>query len=257
MEYQITTAPAHEPVSLERAKRHLRIDDDDSDDLLRSCLTAARRWCEGFTGRSFLWQTIAAKRDDLPVQIELPCPPLRSVSSITYIDAAGATQTASSTLYDVDSSSEPGRIVLGYDQTWPTVRGHHHDVTITFIAGHAVSFTRSGSTLIVSGHLFNVNDFVQVYNVGGGLPTGLAAATSYYVKSVAGSTIELALTEAGAAVAMSGDGTGTHYIDALPAHYASAVLLRLTDLWTHRGDEQVEPSRQLRELLSMGRMVPV
>ena len=46
-------------------------------------------------------------------------------------------------------------------------------------------------------------------------------------------------------------------IDALPGHLADSILLVLTDLWMHRGDEPREPSKQVRELLSMGRMVPV
>lgn len=259
MDYQLTITPTHEPVSLEQAKRHLRLDGTgtEHDTEIRALLAAARQWCEEYAGRSFLWQTLAGKLDNLSKSIILlPRPPLLSVSSITYYDSGGTLQTVTSTDYAADVTSEPGKVVLGYDKTWPSVRGHHHDVTITFAAGHAVTWTRSGTDLVVNGHLCRVGELVQVYNVGGALPAGLAVATNYYVKTVSGHTISLSLTEDGAAIALADAGTGTHYLDALPQHYHSAILLRLTDLWAHRGDENTPPSRALRELLGIGRMVP-
>ncbi|MEN6333781.1 MAG: head-tail connector protein, partial [Phycisphaerales bacterium] len=86
MDYQITTAPAHEPVSLEQAKRHLRVDDGDSDTLIRSYLQSARSWCEEYAGRAFLWQTFTGRLDVFPVLMQMPRPPLLSISSITYVD---------------------------------------------------------------------------------------------------------------------------------------------------------------------------
>ena len=255
MDYKVTISPTHEPVSLEQAKRHLRIDDTESDGLIGGYLRAARLWCENYSGRAFLWQTIAATADQLADTMILPHPPLIAVSSVSYTGSAGSVQVLSTDVFDVDTAAEPGRIVLAYNQAWPSERGHHHDVTITYIAGHAVAFTRSGNTLVTPGHLFQVNDPVQVYNIGGALPAGLSAGTTYYVRSVSAHSIGLALTETGNAVALTDDGTGTHYIDALPGHYISAILLRLTDLWFNRGDEDVPPSRAVRELLNMGRMI--
>jgi len=256
MDYRIVTSSVHEPVSLERGKRHLRIDNDDSDDLLRSYLRSAREWCEYYSGRAFLWQHISANQNDLvDCIISLPRPPLITISSITYIDQNGSTKTVTSTIYAADISSEPGLIVKSYNQDWPIVRGHHHDVAINYIAGYAQTFTRSSNTLVVSGHLFNLNDIVCVYNIGGALPAGLVSGTEYYVSSVTGQTIELSLSEGGETVEITDAGTGTHYIDALPANLVNAILLRLTELWTHRGDEDVHVSTAVKELLSIGKMV--
>ncbi len=260
MDYSVTISPTHEPVSLEQAKQHLRLDGTgtEHDLLLRSMLESARSWCEEYSGRAFLWQTIAAKCDSLTESIiTLPRPPLKSITSIKYYDSGGTEQTCASTVYSADVTSEPGKLVLGYDQTWPSVRGYHHDVTISYIAGHAVSWTRSGANLAVPGHLLRVNDPVQVYNVGGALPAPLAEGTTYYVKTVSGHAVTLSLTESGEPVALEDAGAGTHYIDALPQIYHSAILLRLADLWMHRGDEDVAPSRAVRELLGLGRQVPV
>lgn len=255
MDYQITTSPTHEPVSLEQAKRHLRVDDAESDALIRSYLRAARAWCEDYAGRAFCRQTITLKMSSFPAAIQIPRPPLVAVSSITYVDTAGTTQTVASTVYDVDTTSEPGKVLLAYDQDWPDPRGHHHDVTLTCLAGHTAAFTRSGNTLLVPGHRFCKGDFVQVYNSGGALPAGLSEATDYYVTAVSGTAISLAASEGGGVIALGDAGTGTHTIDAVPEEYVNAILLRLTEAWFHRGDEDAPCSADVRSLLGMKRMV--
>ncbi|OHB65756.1 MAG: hypothetical protein A2Y76_01645 [Planctomycetes bacterium RBG_13_60_9] len=255
MDWTITTAPVHEPVSLEQAKRHLRIDDTESDSVLRSLIGAARRWCEAFCGRAFLWQVVGARMDDFVDTFTVPVGPLIAVSSYTYVDTAGATQTLATTVYDADTTHAPGRVVLAYNQTWPSHRGHHHDVRVTYYAGHAAAFTRNGNTLVLTSHLLNVNDYVQVYNIGGGLPAGLSANTQYYVKAVTGGTVTLALTEAGEQITMTTAGTGTHYIDALPQNLRDGVIMKLTELYHNRGDVESTPGRAIRDLLGIDRMV--
>ena len=257
MDYQVTTAPMHEPISLETAKRHLRIEHSDDDAAIGPVLGAARAWAEGYMHRACLWQTVTARRDDFADEMIVPLGPLIAVASITYVDGDGVTQTLDTSVYDVDAVHEPGRIIIGYNQTWPTCRGHHHDVTITYYAGHAAVCTRSVDALAVNGHVYRVNDVVQLYNIGGALPAGLAAATTYYVRAVSGHSIELAAAEGGALVAPTDDGTGTHYIDALPGHIASGILLRLTDLWANRGDEDLPVSRAIRDMLGLSRMVTI
>lgn len=256
MDYAVTTAPSHEPVSIEQARRHLRVDGDQDDVLIAEKLRMAMAWSEAFTNRALLWQKIEGKLDTLKA-LQLPRPPLIAVDSITYIDTSGNLQTLGTDVYDVDTASQPGRIILAYDQTWPSVRGHHHDVTITFTAGYAAPFTRSGNTLVAARHRFAIKDFVQVYNIGGALPAGLSAGTNYYVASVSGTAITLATTEDGEAVTLSDAGTGTHYIDALPSHIVSGFLARLAHFWSHRGEESLATNRQLQDLLGMERMIPI
>ena len=69
--------------------------------------------------------------------------PLRSVTSITYVDDDGATQTLSSAIYQpVGVWSETNQtkvsgIVLAYDQDWPSIRLQKEAVTVTYVAGYA------------------------------------------------------------------------------------------------------------------------
>jgi uncharacterized phiE125 gp8 family phage protein len=257
MDYLVTIAPLHEPVSLAQAKRHLRVEQDDDDTLIAAYVAAARSWCEGYAHRAFLYQKVTAYADDFAEVMELPLTPVLAVESLTYVDDSGATQTVAPALYQVDTST--GRIVLDYNQTWPSCRGYYHDVTVTYQAGYAQNYTcdtddDGNSILVVPGHTYRANDAVMVYS-DGDVPDGLDADTVYYVKTVAGHNVTLAESEGGATVILGDDGSGTNYIDALPQHCISALLLRLADLWSNRGDEDLPLSRSIRDLLDLDRMV--
>ena len=56
--YQVTVAPASEPVTLAALKRHLRIDWADDDAVLNDMLVSARQWLERIGGRLLLTQTV-------------------------------------------------------------------------------------------------------------------------------------------------------------------------------------------------------
>jgi uncharacterized phiE125 gp8 family phage protein len=53
---RVMTPPATEPVTLDQAKRHARIDNDNDDDLVEMFITSARVWCEGFLNRALFTQ---------------------------------------------------------------------------------------------------------------------------------------------------------------------------------------------------------
>lgn len=59
-------------------------------------------------------------------------------------------------------------------------------------------------------HDFVADQKVRVRNSGGALPTGLSAATDYYLVNVSALSFQLSASRGGSAVAISDDGTGTH-----------------------------------------------
>ena len=74
------------------------------------------------------------------------------------------------------------------------------------------TFSSSSGLLGTTGaaHNLAVGDIVRFENSGGGLPTGLAINTDYYVQAIpSGTTFRLALTAGGAAIAYTDAGTGT------------------------------------------------
>lgn len=139
-----TVAPTVEPLTFEQVRDFARIDGDadlrDITELIRS----VRDSCEFESERSLLQQTWAMTLDVFPAgdTIELPRPPLSSVSSVSYIDENGSTQTFSSSDYDVDTTREVGRIRLQPSVSWPTTQaGRANSVTITYVAGYGSAAT--------------------------------------------------------------------------------------------------------------------
>ncbi len=104
-------------------------------------LTAAREWVEKRLARALITQTWRYTIDRFPgcLTIELPRPNLLTVSSITYVDNDGATQTMSTNDYAVDTDHFPGRIILAYGASWPSTREHPNAVTITYTAGYGAT----------------------------------------------------------------------------------------------------------------------
>jgi uncharacterized phiE125 gp8 family phage protein len=96
----VTTQPAAEPVTVAQVKQHCRIDNGADDELLAGYLTAARIMAEGYLSRALVTQallwTVRPAADSygkitarLLRPIELPRAPVRSVSSVTVLDAWG------------------------------------------------------------------------------------------------------------------------------------------------------------------------
>jgi len=134
-----TLGPSLWPVTLDEVYAQTRAADRGADTLalLDRLIRLATETAETITRRALLTQTWRLRLDEFPAETEilLPRPPLQSVTSIQYVDSLGATQTFASSEYAVDTASDPGRIYLDLDATWPTTRGQYNDVTITYVAG--------------------------------------------------------------------------------------------------------------------------
>ena len=134
-----TTGPTEEPVTAAEQKTHMRVTANDEHGLIATYISSARSLIEVWAGRAFINQTWELKLDRFPadITINLPRPPLSSVTSVNYVDTDGTTQTMTASEYHVDTSSEPGRIVLDDDDSWPTdVDIRPGAVIITFVAGY-------------------------------------------------------------------------------------------------------------------------
>ena len=136
-----TVAPAEEPVTTAEAKLHLRVDHGDEDAYIDTLVATARQQIEAITRRALVNTPFALKLDAFPTEIRPPRSPLSSVSSITYVDTDGATQTLSVSVYSVDTDTEPGRISLAFEQSWPDIREQNNAVVITFVAGYGSAAT--------------------------------------------------------------------------------------------------------------------
>lgn len=133
------TAPTTEPVTTGEAKLHARIDEDTDNAAVAGFIKAARELAETYTRRAFMTQTWQMFLDAVPSGnfIELPRPPLVSVTHVkTYTDADVATTFAASN-YFVDTISAPGRIVLRDAASWPDAARVANALEIQYVAGYA------------------------------------------------------------------------------------------------------------------------
>ncbi len=131
-----TTPPASEPIGVEEAKLHLRVEGMDEDASITTLIQAARETCEDRLQRTLITTGWTLTLDAFPEAIELRMPAILSVSSVTYRDEAGNTQTLPPADYEVDTISAPGQIVSAPGKTWPATRGGINNVTVVYTAGY-------------------------------------------------------------------------------------------------------------------------
>lgn len=137
-----TVAPTSEPVSLRQLKSQLRLAATYTahDQQLDHLLQAAREQFEHDTSRVCLtstWQMTADNWWEVDDGFRIPIQPVASVSSVTYLDTAGASQTWSSSNYTLDTKRAQPRIWYAYNVTAPSLYSVPSAVTVTFVAGHS------------------------------------------------------------------------------------------------------------------------
>mgnify|MGYP001604634217 CR=1 FL=1 len=171
----LTTAPLLEPLSLAQAKTHLRVDVDDENGLIDTLIRAARGWVETFIHRSLIATVWDWKLDAFPdACFELPLPPVSAVTSITYTDTAGVSQTWASTLYTTSlptgPKAAPARITPIYGGVFPSTRTVMDAVTVRFTAGYGTEATSvpadiRSAMLLMIGHWYERREPVNIGNI--------------------------------------------------------------------------------------------
>lgn len=142
LKVSLVTDAEVEPVTVQEVKDNLRVTDTDEDSLIAGLITSARMIVEQITRRSLINKTYDLYLDAFPASevIELPFPPLSSVTSVKYYDQDNQLQTLGASNYQTDNRSAPGRIVLTEDGAWPLTEGDKvNAVEIRFIAGYGAS----------------------------------------------------------------------------------------------------------------------
>ena len=136
-----TAAPAVEPITTAEAKTHMNVTISGDDTFIGTLIVAARRYVEQVTDRQLINATWLLSMERFPKEIQLPHPPYSSLTSITYTDAAGASQTLASTGYETDTDDEPARIRPSWGNVWPSTREVYRAVQVTYVAGYGTAGT--------------------------------------------------------------------------------------------------------------------
>ncbi len=154
----LVTAPSGEVLTVDDVKQFAKIDTDEDDALIDTFITTARQAAEQYTRRSFVTQTWKVSLDmacsgldrvltdgvyDLPVSalfgglprtIQLPMPPIATVTSVKTYDTDNTESTFDSSNYTLDAPS--GRLILNSTAVWPSNLRNAAAVAVTYTAGY-------------------------------------------------------------------------------------------------------------------------
>lgn len=166
----VTTEATVDPVSSQEMRDFARLDDSIDTNFLNSFVKAATILCEEYTNRSFINRTLRLHLDGVaeidttlsdgfhegPYQLyfnnylELPKPPLVSVSSIKYFDEDDTENTWATSNYHVDAESAPARIVLKDGGAWPTSLRKVNGIQVNYVSGYGDSRSNVPETIRVA-----------------------------------------------------------------------------------------------------------
>jgi len=190
--YQTVTPATTYPVTTVEAVAHVNAQGVGDDDYLASLNIAATAWAEEYTGRAFINRTYKAFLDAWPVDtrgyqlttLDLPKPPLVSVTHVKTYDDADAVTTFSSASYFVDTNSLKGRLALRTTAAWPSVTRTANGIEIQWVAGYGaaadVPQPIKQAILLLVGHWYANREAVKVGETVANIPMGVEALLNAY-----------------------------------------------------------------------------
>lgn len=203
---EVITPPAIEPVTLDEAKKHLRVDIDDDDDFISSLISAARVIAEALLRQTLIATTYDWYLDEFPASangyynrlvrqmgpgpnwlpngaaiLYLPKPPLVSVASVKYYDSTGTLETVDPSRYAV-STGIGSRIQPVVGNVWPVVRPQIDGVVIRYTAGladaSAVPANVKAAMKLLLGNWYENRESTVIGTIVNELPDGVTALLS-------------------------------------------------------------------------------
>jgi len=175
------TAPTDRVVTAQDVKAQIGDDPNVSNAIVERFIDAVTIACEDYSRRAFLTQTFELVLDHFPKErpsdapwwldtvysfanaVEVPMPPLQSVTSIKVFNYDNTESTIDSGVYFVNTRSEPGSIVPRQLETWPTEVLPEAGVVIRFVAGYGddpsdVPLDIRSAVAMQAGHLLSLRD---------------------------------------------------------------------------------------------------
>jgi uncharacterized phiE125 gp8 family phage protein len=164
-------------ISRSEAKAHCRVYHTEDDAYIDTLILSATQVIEAETRRAFITRAFTLSLTEFPAGIlSLPRSPLVSVTSITYKDEAGATQTLSSSAYLAFAINGVGRVQLKGSQTWPSVYAEGGMVVdVNFTAGYSASAASvpvalKHAVMLQAAHMYENRGSVNIGNIVNEIP---------------------------------------------------------------------------------------
>lgn len=155
------TEPEEEIISLEEAKRHLRIEDDyiHEDVLIESYISAARSYLETINNKLYGVRKLKMTLPGFEDAISIHRGPVVEIKKIEYIDTEENQVELDSEKY-VYHGQFPTVIVPYFNKAFPTTKENIDSVFITYRAGEkAVKHTIHQACLILVAHFFENREY--------------------------------------------------------------------------------------------------
>jgi uncharacterized phiE125 gp8 family phage protein len=113
MSLAMTSPPAVEPVTIDDAKTHMRVDGTAEDALIGSLVLTSRLHIESALSLALITQSWRLTLDRWPRgnHVDLPLTPLQAIDEINVKDAYGTSSIIPAEHYLVDLAARPGRVV--------------------------------------------------------------------------------------------------------------------------------------------------
>lgn len=111
----LVTPPAVPLITLNEAKLHEKIDEDEDDILIQNQIEAATRMAEEFTRRAFITQSWEYRTSRISPIIEIPRPRLQEIENdgvLVFTDWNDNDTIIEADRYFLDTVAEPGRLIF-------------------------------------------------------------------------------------------------------------------------------------------------
>lgn len=138
MSLSVTSAPSVEPISTAEAKEWLRVDSADTsqDNVIAILIKGVRQKVEDYLRRALITQTFSFEMsgDDMRSYIEIPRPPVQSITSLTTYDEASGSETTTvvtSTNYQLTEKT----LLVERNDGWDINREDRAG-TLVYVAGY-------------------------------------------------------------------------------------------------------------------------
>lgn len=161
----LVSAPAVEPVTVEEAKAHMRVDSTSDDTLIASLIEVARSQSETELSRAFIHQSWRLTLDQWPQTrcLALPRAPAETISTITYYDRDGMPAMLASEAYQLAGQAVPPHVVFDHSYLPAVDQDHLNGVEIDYVAGYGAAASDvpaplRHAILLLTAHLYETRE---------------------------------------------------------------------------------------------------
>ena len=139
--FSVDTAATTPIFTTAQAKEFLKVDVSTDDTLIDNLVQAATESCQIFTNRYFINTVLIMKADRWEETKTLYKSTVSSVTHIKYYDSTDTEQTWASSNYIVDTTSQPCRIALAVNKSYPTISERINAIEVKYTVGYGTAST--------------------------------------------------------------------------------------------------------------------